>query len=79
VELLVARNPDPESSLPYLLRLPSGRLVFRTKGTWPRTAALYCHPVGLEEWPEQPEIVERQPGVTRYCQILLLFILTHAR
>ncbi len=60
VELLVARNPDPASSLPYLLRLPlDGGLVFRTKGTWPRTGALYCHPVGVDEWPEQPEIVER--------------------
>ena len=56
----MARNPDPASTLPYLLRLPlEGGLVFRTKGTWPRTNALYCHPVGLEEWPEQPEIVER--------------------
>jgi hypothetical protein len=60
VELLVARNPDPSSSLPYLLRLPlDDGLVFRTKGTWPRTGALYCHPVGIDEWPEQPEIVER--------------------
>ncbi|MBV8735044.1 MAG: Lsr2 family protein [Solirubrobacterales bacterium] len=60
VELLVARNPDPSSSLPYLLRLPvEGGLVFRTKGTWPRTNALYCHPVGIEEWPDRPEIVER--------------------
>jgi hypothetical protein len=60
VELLLARNPDQSSSLPYLLRLPlDGGLVFRTKGTWPRTNALYCHPVGLEDWPEEPEIVER--------------------
>lgn len=60
MELLIARNPDPSSSLPYLLRLPLGDgVVFRTKGTWPRTGALYCHPVGLEEWPEEPEIVER--------------------
>jgi hypothetical protein len=60
MELLLARNPDPASSLPYLLRLPlEGGLVFRTKGTWPRTGALYCHPVGIEEWPEQPEIVEQ--------------------
>lgn len=36
-----------------------GGLVFRTKGTWPRTSALYCHPVDSEEWPAQPEIVER--------------------
>jgi hypothetical protein len=60
VELLLARNPDPSSSLPYLLRLPlEGGLVFRTKGTWPRTSALYCHPVDVGEWPEAPEIVER--------------------
>lgn len=60
VELLLARNPDPSSSLPYLLRLPlEGGLVFRTKGTWPRTSALYCHPVDVGEWPEVPEIVER--------------------
>lgn len=60
VELLLARNPDPSSSLPFLLKLPlEGGLVFRTKGTWPRTSALYCHPVDLGEWPETPEIVER--------------------
>lgn len=60
MELIVARNPDPESSLPYLLRLPLGDgVVFRTKGTWPRTGALYCHPVPAEEWPEVPEVVER--------------------
>src|SRR5947209_8471372 len=62
VELLIARNPDPESTLPYLLRLPIGDgLVFRTKDTWPRTAALYCHPVPAAEWPDPPEIVERVP------------------
>ncbi len=62
VELLVARNPDPDSTLPYLLRVPLGPgLVFRTKGTWPRTSALYCHPVPLGDWPEEPELVERVP------------------
>ncbi|MDQ4134243.1 MAG: hypothetical protein M3179_13835 [Actinomycetota bacterium] len=60
MELLIARNPDADSTLPYLLRVPLGDgLVFRTKGTWPRTNALYCHPVPASEWPEQPEIVER--------------------
>ncbi len=60
MELLIAHNPEPESKLPYLLRLPLGDgLVFRTKGTWPRTSALYCHPVPVTEWPDQPEIVER--------------------
>ena len=62
MELLIARNPDPESTLPYLMRLPLGDgLVFRTKETWPRTAAVYCHPVAETEWPDEPEIVERVP------------------
>jgi hypothetical protein len=34
MELLIAINPDPDSSLRYLLRLPLGsRLLFRTSGT----------------------------------------------
>jgi ERCC4 domain len=60
VELLIARNPDPDSRLPYLLLLPlGGGMVFRTSGTWPRTNALYCYPVPAEEWPEAPDVVER--------------------
>ena len=59
-EMLIATNPDPESRLPYLLRLPLGDgLVFRTSGTWPRTKALYCHPVPTTDWPDEPEIVEQ--------------------
>ena len=63
VELLIARNPDPQSSLPYLMRVPLGRagLVFRVKDTWPRTSAVYCHPVDVDEWPADAEIVERVP------------------
>jgi hypothetical protein len=58
--MLVARNPDPDSRLPYLLWLPlAGGMVFRTSGTWPRTSAVYCYPVPAEEWPEAPDIVER--------------------
>lgn len=64
VRLLIARNPDPDSRLPYLPRVPLGAagLVFRTAGTWPRTSAMYCHPVPVEEWPALPELVE-QVGV----------------
>ena len=62
MELLIARNPEPESSLPYLMLVPVGDgLVFRTKGTWPRTAALYCYPVPRTEWPAEPELVEEIP------------------
>lgn len=62
-ELLIALNPDEDSRLPYLLRvpLPGGDLLFRTSGTWPRVKALYCYPVGLHEWPTDAEIVERLP------------------
>ena len=61
-ELLIAVNPDPDSRLPYLLRVPLGAgMVFRTSGTWPRTKALYCYPVGVEDWPAEPVIVERAP------------------
>ena len=60
MQLLIARNPDPDSTLPYLLRLPlAGGMVFRTSGTWPRTKALYCHPVPADEWPDTPELVEQ--------------------
>jgi ERCC4 domain len=63
VELLIAVNPDADSRLPYLLRLPlaSGDLVFRTSGTWPRTKALYCYPASVDEWPHDPVIVEQAP------------------
>jgi hypothetical protein len=61
-ELLIAANPDPGSSLPYLLRVPIGAgLVFRARDTWPRTTAVYCHPVAASEWPVTPEVVERVP------------------
>jgi ERCC4 domain len=61
VELLIARNPYEESSLPYLLRLPIGDgMVLRVRDTWPRTKAIYCHPVTLDEWPDDPEIVVRE-------------------
>jgi ERCC4 domain len=60
VELLIARNPDADSRLPYLLLLPlAGGMVFRTSGTWPRTSAVYCYPVSADEWPSDPDVVER--------------------
>jgi hypothetical protein len=67
-ELLIAVNPDSDSRLPYLLRVPQpgADLLFRTSGTWPRVKALYCHPIGLHEWPEDPDVVERVP--LRSCQ-----------
>jgi len=56
---VVARNPEPDSSLPYLLRLPLGRdgVVLKARDTWPRTAKVYCHRAA--GWPTELEVVER--------------------
>jgi len=62
----VAANPDADSTLPFLIRLPlaTGELVLKARDSWPRTAKVYCH--RAEHWPEDPEIVERVP--IRSCQ-----------
>ena len=62
MQLLIARNPAADSTLPFLILVPLGEgLVFRTKETWPRTSAVYCHPVSRSEWPVEPDLVERVP------------------
>lgn len=54
---LIARNPDPDSSLPYLLNIPVGSgLVLKARDTWPRTNRIYCH--RTDAWPDAPDIVE---------------------
>lgn len=62
----VAANPDPDSALPFLIRLPlpDGELVLKARDSWPRTAKVYCH--RAESWPDQPQIIERIP--VRSCQ-----------
>jgi hypothetical protein len=62
----IARNPDAESSLPYVLRLPlaGGPLLLKAADTWPRTSKIYCH--RAEDWPEEPEIIEEVP--VRTCR-----------
>lgn len=56
----IARNPDPDSTLPYVLSVPVGPvpLILKAKDTWPRTAKVYCH---RGEWPEHAEVVEEVP------------------
>lgn len=58
---MVARNPDPDSTLPFLIRLPLGPngLVLKARDSWPRTAKVYCH--RAEHWPADAEIVEEVP------------------
>lgn len=60
---VVAKNPDSESSLKYLVRLPiDGGVVLKVRDTWPTTARVYCHPHA--GWPDGLEIVEEVPVVT---------------
>ena len=62
---LIARNPDADSTLPYLLRLPiEGGIGLKAKATWPATARVYCHP--LEAWPDDAEVIEQV--AVRTCQ-----------
>ena len=62
----IAANPDPDSTLPFLIRLPlsGGELVLKARDSWPRTAKVYCH--RADRWPDDPEIIERIP--VRSCQ-----------
>ena len=55
---VVARNPEPDSTLPYLLRLPiEGGILLKARERWPATARVYCHP--MEVWPDGAEVLER--------------------
>ena len=61
VEFVIARNPDPDSTLPFLIRLPLGAdgVALKVRDTWPRTAKVYCH--RADEWPDELEVIERVP------------------
>ena len=57
----VARNPDPDSTLPFLLRvpLPGHDLLLKARDSWPRTEKVYCH--RATHWPETAVVVEEVP------------------
>lgn len=91
-DLLIARNPDPDSTLPFLVRVPLGAdgIVLKTREQWPRTSKVYCH--RADGWPADAEIVERvavRSCVRRGPAIDLVldrgrenrsqFVVTHAR
>ena len=58
---MIARNPDGDSRLPYLLRIPLGPrgVIVKARETWPRTAKVYCHEV--DGWPADVDILQRVP------------------
>lgn len=61
MRFLVGRNPDPDSHLPYLVRLPiEGGLVLKARDRWPRTSRVFCARVA-DGWPDGAEIVEDVP------------------
>lgn len=58
-DFVVARNPEPDSTLPYLLRIPLGDgILLKAKDTWPRTSKVYCHRF-FDSWPNDAEVLER--------------------
>jgi hypothetical protein len=58
---VIARNPEEESRLTYLLRLPiQGGLLLKARDTWPRSSRVYCHPFE-EGFPDGAEIIEATP------------------
>jgi ERCC4 domain len=58
---LVARNPDADSKLPYLLLLPLEEgIVLKAREPWPATARVYCHHFE-EPWPQDAEVIEQTP------------------
>jgi hypothetical protein len=58
---IVARNPEPGTRLPFLLRipLPGQALTLACRERWPGTKDAYCHPVAA--WPDDAEVVEETP------------------
>ncbi|HEX3688833.1 MAG TPA: ERCC4 domain-containing protein [Solirubrobacteraceae bacterium] len=65
-EFVVARNPQADSKLPYLVRLPlDGGVVLKVRETWPSATRVYCHRFE-EPWPDDAEVIEREP--VRLCQ-----------
>lgn len=56
---VVARNPDPDSTLPFLVRVPTpgDPLVLRAREPWPRTRKVYCHDAG-DRWSDDLEVVD---------------------
>ena len=58
LQFRVARNPDAESRLPYLVWLPiDGGLVLKAREPWPRAARVFCSQEGTP-WDERAGLVD---------------------
>ncbi len=58
---VVGRNPQDDSKLPFLLRLPlEDGLVLKAREVWPTTARVYCHAYE-DAWTDEIEIIEETP------------------
>src|SRR3954468_5330320 len=62
----VARNPDADSTLPYVVEIPlsAGPLFLKVKDTWPRTAKIYCHELAASA--RQRRSSRRSPPAAAY-------------
>src|SRR5215471_14346446 len=59
----VARNPDPESRLPYLIWLPiEGGLVLKARETWPRANRVFCAR-DANPWDDSGDLLDDVPVV----------------
>src|SRR5207245_5639453 len=57
----VARNPDPESRLPYLIWLPlEYGLVLKARETWPRATRVFCAQ-DATPWDESAGLIDDVP------------------
>jgi hypothetical protein len=58
---VVGRNPQDDSKLPFLLRLPiEGGLILKARDRWPTTARVYCR-LFEDAWSAEIEVVEETP------------------
>lgn len=65
-DFVVVRNPQADSKLPYLVRLPlEDGLVLKARETWPSSARVYCHRFE-DPWPADAEVIECEP--VRLCR-----------
>lgn len=59
IRFRVARNPDADSRLPYLVWLPlDGGLVLKAREPWPRAARVFCSDEGTP-WDEGADVIDQ--------------------